>query len=621
MEPNAALDALSSQVSSLQARVRRLEEAVRRVGIAVDDETSVAPEALQPPPPQVQTLHLKVARAPSLRQPAAPVLASVEESNKPDRSLENRIGSHLFNRIGVVALLIGAAWALKLAIDNHWIGALGRVTIGLLAGIGAIVWSERFRRKNYLAFSYSLKAVGSGLLYLSLWAASSYFHLMPVGVAFAAMVAVTAFNGYMAWLQDAELLAVYCIVGGFSTPALLSTGGNHEVFLLSYLLLLDAAVLALVVLKPWSRLLSGAFAGTIIFFAGWAMEFYSNAQFGRTAAFLTVLFLLFAFAPRLMRVRDGEHNRWDALSFLLLPVVNAGLAFLGWYGMLSSARESGAAPWVAVAFAAFFVAMLRLPGRGVLRGESSPQAAIHLAAAVIFLAVAIPLQTHGRWLTIGWLVQGAALLWVSHRAALPLLRKLGLLCLIIGLGALVLIDPHASLTPLLNQRFATYCVAIAVFAALAWWARGLPADHDHEELPALQWTNIAAASALLVNGLILLAVSREIHNYWWSLRWRGNESMMRDYRMYAQFSYSAFFMLFGSVLLVLGFARKSAFVRWQALVLVAVTIGKVFLVDISQLSQGYRILSFLGLGVLLLAVSFVYQRDWLHLRDGDGSAT
>ena len=113
---------------------------------------------------------------------------------------------------------------------------------------------------------------------------------MPVGVAFAAMVVVTAFNGYMAWLQDAELLAVYCIVGGFSTPALLSTGGNHEIFLLSYLLLLDAAMLALVALKPWSRLLSGAFLGTVIFFAGWAVQFYSDVQFGRTAAFLTMLF-------------------------------------------------------------------------------------------------------------------------------------------------------------------------------------------------------------------------------------------------------------------------------------------------------------------------------------------
>jgi uncharacterized membrane protein len=49
-----------------------------------------------------------------------------------------------------------------------------------------------------------------------------------------------------------------------------------------------------------------------------------------------------------------------------------------------------------------------------------------------------------------------------------------------------------------------------------------------------------------------------------------------------------------------------------------VAIAKVFLFDMSQLSQGFRILSFLGLGALLLAVSFVYQRDWLNLRGQGG---
>jgi len=73
-------------------------------------------------------------------------------------------------------------------------------------------------------------------------------------------------------------------------------------------------------------------------------------------------------------------------------------------------------------------------------------------------------------------------------------------------------------------------------------------------------------------------------------------------------------MLFGAILLTAGFWRRSSFLRWQALVLLAFAIGKVFLVDVSELSQGYRILSFLGLGALLLGVSFVYQRDWLNLR-------
>ena len=147
--------------------------------------------------------------------------------------------------------------------------------------------------------------------------------------------------------------------------------------------------------------------------------------------------------------------------------------------------------------------------------------------------------------------------------------------------------------------------------AFAAWLGARAAGESKGE-PA--WHEIAVAAGLAVNVLILLAVGWEIHAYWWYLEWRGDWHLMHSYEMYAQFTYSAFFMLFGAVLLTLGFWRRAAFLRWQALVLLAVAIGKVFTVDVSELSQGYRILSFLGLGALLLGVSFVYQRDWLNLR-------
>jgi uncharacterized membrane protein len=74
--------------------------------------------------------------------------------------------------------------------------------------------------------------------------------------------------------------------------------------------------------------------------------------------------------------------------------------------------------------------------------------------------------------------------------------------------------------------------------------------------------------------------------------------------------------------MVIGFLRRSAFVRWQALILIAATIVKVFVYDVSELDREYRIVSFIVLGVLLLAISFVYQRDWLKLssKANEGSA-
>lgn len=625
MDPNNP-GSLEEQVAQLRSRVLRLERSLQAHGILA------VPEQVPASPPPAQTSM----PAPDVAPPAPPAAAApappwsippprfafTEDATRRDaQSIESRIGSQWFNRIGILAVLIGMAWFVKLAIDNHWIGPLGRVLIGLVAGAALIAWSERFRSRGYLAFAYSLKATGSGILYISLWAAFSLYHLVPASVAFIAMIAVTAFNGFLAWVQEAELLALYAIVGGLITPMLVSTGENHEITLFSYLLMLDLAVLVLVALRPWSRLLFVAFLGTVFFVMGWWFTFYSPAQIGRTAFFLTCFFLVFALAPRLVRLNlptYGSSSQWDHLAMVLLPVANAGLGFVAFNSLFESSTAEWVSPWLAVAFAAFYLLLVRLPGATALRESPALLSSLHLATAVVFLTIAIPLKTHGRWLTIGWLVEGAALLWASARVRSQLLHVLGLICLVLGLFALLAINPDASAVPFFNQRFATHCVAIAVFVFVAWVAhRALP---DERQRPEISWQTIAAAALLLVNGLILLAVSWEIHSFWWYWSWRGDSALLHDYTMYAQFSYSAFFMAFGAVLLSLGFWRHSAFLRWQALVLLAVSIGKVFLVDMGALSQGLRIVSFLGLGALLLAVSFVYQRDWLNLRSqGDQS--
>jgi uncharacterized membrane protein len=608
MDPNTPGN-LDEQLADLRSRVRLLEEALKTHGIALQVEGTAPPPAhpvadamLPPVPPPVVTV-------PRFG-------ASASASQKDKASLESRIGSQWFNRIGILAVLIGMAWFLKLAIDNHWIGPLGRVLVGLIAGAGLIAWSERIRSHGYSGFSYSLKALGSGILYLSLWSAFSLFHLIPAAVAFAAMIVVTAFNGFMSWSQDSELLALYAIVGGLSIPVLVSTGENSEVTLFSYLLLLDIAVLVLVALRPWSRLLFGAFTGTVFFVFIWWVTFYSTAQSGRTAFFVGCFFAIFAVAPRLVRVRFEDETRvsgWDNLALVLLPISNAALGFVAFYDIFDSSGSGWAGPWLAVGFAVFYLLLLRLPAGGRLHQSPAILSALHLTAAVVFLSIAIPLKAHGRWLTIGWLTEGTALLWFSRRINSPLLRGLAVICLLLGLAALLVVNPPASTTPLLNQRFATYCVGIAAFTLVFVMARKEQSNEPDRLL--------AAAAVLVVNALALVAIGWEIHSYWWFRQWQGNWRLMHDYRMYAQFTYSAFFMAFGAVLLAVGFSRRSAYLRWQALLLLAVAIGKVFLVDVSALSQGYRILSFIGLGALLLGVSFVYQRDLLNLRNPERHAS
>ncbi len=373
-----------------------------------------------------------------------------------------------------------------------------------------------------------------------------------------------------------------------------------------------------------------AFAGTIFFYIGWYAQFYQTEERFSTAFFLSCFFLAFALAPqfaRFARAEDENLPGWSAFTLVALPIGTAFFGFLAYYALIDPPSNGWAGAWLAVAFAAFYLLLLRIPSFGPARPGVAILSGLHLTAAVVFLTIAIPLKTHGRALTIGWLVEGAALLWLGSKINSKVLRVLSGICLVLGLGALLAVNPDASVTPIINQRFGTYFVAIAVFGFVAWLANR---ERREGEIEAeYSWGSVAAVASVVVNALILLAVGWEIHSFWWFRSWHaapsahrfrgftGNMEYQRfeEYQMYAQFTYSAFFMLFGAILLAAGFWRRSAFLRWQALLLLAVTIGKVFLLDTNQLSQGYRILSFLGLGALLLAVSFVYQRDLLHLRN------
>ena len=82
----------------------------------------------------------------------------------------------------------------------------------------------------------------------------------------------------------------------------------------------------------------------------------------------------------------------------------------------------------------------------------------------------------------------------------------------------------------------------------------------------------------------------------------------------AHWTTSAIWLAYGVVLMMFGFLKKASLARWVALVLIGITVLKVFVFDLSNLGQGYRILALSILGIALLSISFLYQRHWLGLR-------
>jgi uncharacterized membrane protein len=609
--PHNDLESIRRILADLTTRVYHIE---RRLQMEVSLAESRAPSAAAPPPqPQssVTSSPSPSEKPTSLFTPSShiPPKTSVFLPVQPAPDLESRIGSHWLNRIGIAAVLIGVSYFLKFAFDNSWIGPSGRVTIGLLAGIAMVVWSERFRSKGFKAFSYSLKAVGIGALYLSLWAAFQVYSLVPSGVAFVMMLAVTAATAAMALAQDAQILAAFALTGGFSTPLLLSTGQNREIALFAYVVVLDLATLILVTFKPWRRLLVMSYAGTLLLYIGWYSAFYTRSQLGLTLGFATLFFAIFAIAPLVTLQPEAEIALFASIP-AVVAFVNAGVYFLQAYAMVDEVDKTYMA-WFALGLAAVYIFLSRqVHARSLAPGASEILYFLHLAVALGFITIAIPIRMNAHWITIGWLVEAGVLLWVANRLKSDFLNAFALGALILGVARLLLIDDFHTTQLLFNMRMATHAVAVVVLGAVAWYG----AKRDDESA-----RTVAAIALVALNVLALIALTREVADYYSrqvnELR-PSRPVVFFDYHRIAierDFTYSALWMAYGAMLMVVGLLRRTAFVRWQALLLIAVTIVKVFVYDVSQLDRGYRIVSFMVLGVLLLAISIVYQRDWLQL--------
>ena len=218
------------------------------------------------------------------------------------------------------------------------------------------------------------------------------------------------------------------------------------------------------------------------------------------------------------------------------------------------------------------------------------------------------------------------LIWIGHRRS-EFLRSLGHAALALAIFRLLAIEEFAPQRLLFNLRFFTYLVAIA---ALAWMAR-VSLLTERKRDPRESWAPTlsgalsgemgAALAVVMINVLALVGLSLEVGD---AFRRRIEElaptpgaalpaETMRSLALARDFSYSALYMAYGVALTVVGFWKRSAFLRWQALALIAFTVMKVFLWDVSQLEQGYRVLSFIALCVVLLGISYAYQKDWLRL--------
>ncbi len=173
------------------------------------------------------------------------------------------------------------------------------------------------------------------------------------------------------------------------------------------------------------------------------------------------------------------------------------------------------------------------------------------------------------------------------------------------IGALTLVAVVLGLALTLNPQFTGRPVG-ATFFNLILLGYGIPAVLAAilalvaRASRPLAYRAIAATAAV---GLAMLYLGLEVRTLYHGPLLRSGVTSDAE-----QYTYSAVWLMFGIMLLAAGFFLRSQPARLASTAVIALTIVKVFIIDMASLTGIFRALSFIGLGAVLVGIGWLYQR-------------
>jgi uncharacterized membrane protein len=360
---------------------------------------------------------------------------------------------------------------------------------------------------------------------------------------------------------------------------------------------LSALLLALAVMARTSFIGLIALIFAWLVQSEWQASYFTNGYATLALGWQLAFFLVF-FAFAFFTAEDRNAMPW-AISALTGP-----LQFSLVYDTIRHAfpaLQNGLAPAAFVLpYAAGTFFLVRNRQANPAAGDA--RLAWQAGAALFFITLIFPIQFDREWITLGWALEGLALIALFRVVANRGLRYVGvgLLCLAfirLALNPAVFEYHRRSATPIWNWYLYAYGITIVCLFAGAWLFRPPRATQFERSSPTLLYSLGAILTFLLLN--------IEIADYFSvgpTLTFSFTGNFARD------MTYSIAWALYAFALLLIGMKKHTRWVRYSGVALLVVTLAKLFLHDLSSLSQLYRIGAFIGVAIILIVASFVYQR-------------
>lgn len=483
-------------------------------------------------------------------------------------------------KLGAVLLLIAFGWFVSYAFINNWIGPMGRIALGLLAGTLLLVGGW-WRMNKFANQGGSIMVVGSTVILLTTFAAREIYGYFTPTTALLIMFATTALVALASVRFNTKSLALASLILAGSAPLLTSAPANEYVSWFIYLLVVVAGAIWIITLKNWRDLTAVALLIVTLYSAPhWAglLTPDLNILLALSFAFAALFFL-----TNTIGIVNMKSPREKELVPDLITAAGNGLFLLAW--ILTAGPEE----WQSLLIAGWMI-IFALGAYLVYRvSDRHEPFYVYAAVSIAMLAAATAVELDGPMLTLAYIVESALIPIVAYLVLWDLRVAQRLLFLLVGpmILSVTSITSRAWRTQVIHDDFFVLLLLTAVLIGhglFFWWRE--QEEHPTEEAKA---------------GPILLVIG-SIYAYmlWWLVTHAAflNDDM-------AVLASLVVYTVIGIASYVYGGVNNSRVLRIYGGILLGFVVGRLLLIDVWRLELTWRIIVFAVIGVLLMSTAFM----------------
>lgn len=497
-------------------------------------------------------------------------------------------------KVGAFFILLGFIWLVTYAFMNNWIGAQGRILLGLVCGSGILMWGAK-RIKFNVYQGEILSALGAGVILISIFSAQYvYDKMFPPVVALMLSTLVAAMVSFVSYRNNTVRLAVLGYLIGAVAPLLTASTTPDVAGLFTYLFCLTAATIWLVRVTGWRILLIISLLTIWFYSMPWLSMYISPTDLIYMRFFAITFTIMFYFLSIYTFAYDKTAKPADAIAGTLI-----GLYALHW---IMTIIPNEFQVFLCVIFAVGFMS-----GAYIIFQVQKQEYPVYLytGVSILFLIVATLIQFKGDVLPIVLATEALALIIFADTTYGPRMVKwMAFLFILPLMNSVPMLFDFSSI----NDSGSLVYVNLTVYIAAGYLMRY--AKVNTETVRKIAKVLMVTAG---VYSLIFLWVALPYYfgyqPYYYQMDYSYRSVSSQQYIQNTLFAAHAvtltIFTLVGIFMYMFGIKENHLWTKRFGFTLTCFVIARLLFVEVWSMSLAARIITFFIIGIIFIASVFV----------------